>query len=61
MFGGGFRAADSVTVGGDRVVQPAWLFWVPLLALGLLIFWVVREVRNHRRRAYMRYPVPPRP
>lgn len=60
MFGGGFRAAESVSVGGDRVVQPAWLFWVPLLALGFVIFWVVREIRIHRRRAYMRFPVPPR-
>jgi len=60
MFGAGFRAAESVSVGGNRVVQPAWLFWVPLLALVLLVFWVVREVRIHRRRAYIRYPLPPR-
>lgn len=61
LFGGGLRAADSVSVGGDRVVQPAWLFWGPLLAVVLLVIFVVREFRLHRRRAFMRYPYPPRP
>jgi hypothetical protein len=61
MFGGGVRAADSVSVGGDRVVQPAWLFWGPLLVIALVIILVVREIRAHRRRVFMRYPLPPRP
>ncbi len=61
MFGGRVRAADSVTVGGDRVVEPAWVFWGPLLAIVLLVIFVVRELRTHRRRAFMRYPMPPRP
>ena len=61
MFGGGVRAAESVTVGGDRVVEPAWIFWGPLLAIVLLVIFVVRELRTHRRRAFMRYPIPPRP
>jgi hypothetical protein len=43
------------------VVQPAWLFWGPLLAIVLFIVFIVREVRTHRRRAFMRYPIPPRP
>jgi hypothetical protein len=60
MFGGGVRAADSVSVGGDRVVQPAWLFWGPLLMIALVVIFVVREIRIHRRRAFMRYPFPPR-
>ena len=60
MFGG-LRAASSVTVGGDRVVQPGWVFWGPLLILALVVILVVREFRNHRRRAYLRYPIPPRP
>jgi hypothetical protein len=60
MFGG-VRMAESVTVGGDRVIEPAWLFWMPLLVIGLVVVLVVREIRNHRRRAYMRYPIPPRP
>jgi len=59
MFGG-VRIADSVSVGGDRVIEPAWLFWTPLLFIGLVVVVVVREIRNHRRRAFMRYPVPPR-
>jgi hypothetical protein len=58
---GGIRAADSVSVGGDRVVEPAWLFWGPLLVIGLVVILVVREIRAHRRRAFMRYPLPPRP
>ena len=61
MFGGGLRAADSVSVGGDRVVEPAWLFWGPLMIVALVTFLVVREFRAHRRRAFMRYPIPPRP
>lgn len=61
MFGGGIRAAESVSVGGDRVIQPAWVFWGPLFVIALVIVMVVRELRMHRRRAYMRYPFPPRP
>ena len=60
MFGG-VRVAESVSVGGDRVVEPAWLFWGPLFAIALVIIVVVRELRAHRRRAFLRYPVPPRP
>jgi hypothetical protein len=48
-------------VGGDRVVQPAWLFWGPLLMIALLVVFVVREIRIRRRRAFMHYPIPPRP
>lgn len=61
LFGGGLSAADSATVGGDRVVEPAWLFWGPLLFMVLLVTYVVREIRIHRRRAFMQYPIPPRP
>ncbi len=60
MFGS-VRAGDSVIVGGERVVQPAWIFWGPLLFIALVVILVVNEFRNHRRRAYMRYPYPPRP
>jgi predicted acyltransferase (DUF342 family) len=60
MFGS-IRASDSVSVGGDRVVEPAWLFWGPLMVIALVVILVVREVRNHRRRVFMRYPIPPRP
>lgn len=60
MFGG-LRAPESVTVGGERVVQPAWIFWGPLMIIGLVIIVVVHEIRTNRRRAYLRYPMPPRP
>jgi hypothetical protein len=60
MFGG-VRVAESVSVGGDRVVEPAWLFWGPLLIIALVVIMVVREFRANRRRAFLRYPVPPRP
>ena len=60
MFGS-FRAAGSASNGGDRVVQPAWLFWTPLLVLFLILFVVVREIRHaRRRRLYMAgFPYPP--
>ena len=60
MFGS-LHAAESVSVGGDRVAPPAWLFWGPLMLIGLVIIVVVHEFRSHRRRAYMRYPIPPSP
>ena len=61
MFGS-YHVAPSATIGGDRVVQPAWLFWGPLLLLVLVIYLVVHEYRNYRRRLYLRgYPFPPPP
>jgi len=60
MFGG-VRASDSVSVGGNRVIEPAWLFWGPLLVIAMVVILVVHEVRAHRRRVFMRYPIPPRP
>ena len=60
MFG--LRAASTVTVGGDRVVQPGWILWGPLLIIALVIIVVVREYRSYRRRLYLRgYPFPPKP
>jgi hypothetical protein len=61
MFGG-LHAADSVNVGGNRVAQPAWLFWVPLFVLVTLIIVGVRELRAHRRRQMLAaYGIPPMP
>ena len=62
MFGS-FDAASTASNGGDRVIQPAWLFWGPLLILFLIFYVVVYECREHRRRQlYMRgYPMPPPP
>jgi hypothetical protein len=58
-----FRAGENVTNGGDRVVQPPWLFWTPLLVLMLILFVIVHEIRqSRRRRMYMAgYPFPPQP
>lgn len=58
---GGLHAASTVNVGGDRVVQPGWVFWGPFLIFGLVVILIVREFRNHRRRAFMQYPMPPPP
>jgi len=61
MFGS-YRSAPTAKNGGDRVIQPAWLFWGPLVGLFLVIYFVVHEVRSHRHRMYMRgYPMPPPP
>ena len=59
MFGG-LHAADSANVVGSRIAQPIWVFWTPLLVLGLIITLVVREVRAmHRRRFFAAYGYPP--
>jgi len=61
MFGA-VHAPDSVTVGNDRVIQPGWVLWVPLLIIGLIVFVIVREVRDYRRRLVLRgYQFPPKP
>lgn len=54
MFGS-LRAADSANYGGSRVVEPAWLFWGPFLAVGLGIYFVVHEFRAYRRRRLLGY------
>lgn len=63
MFGG-LHAADSVQIAGSRVAQPIWVFWTPLIILGLIIALIVREVRSARRRRYFAaygYGYPPYP
>ena len=64
MFGG-LRAADSANITGTRFAQPVWVFWTPLLVLGLIIVLVVREIRAFRRRQYLAAygypPMPPQP
>jgi len=61
MFGA-VHAPNSVTVGNDRVIQPGWVLWVPLLIIGLIVFVIVREVRDYRRRLVLRgYQFPPKP
>ena len=62
MFGG-MSAADSVNIAGSRVAQPIWVFWTPLIVLGLIVTLIVHEVRSFRRRqyfaAYGYAPMPP--
>lgn len=62
MFGG-MHAADTVNIAGSRVSQPIWIFWTPLIVLGLIVTLIVHEVRSYRRRryyaAYGYTPVPP--
>jgi hypothetical protein len=61
MFGG-LHAADSASITGTRFAQPIWVFWSPLLILGLIIVLVVREIRASRRRQYFAaYGYPPMP
>jgi hypothetical protein len=61
MFGS-LRSPDSVTVGKDRVVQPAWVLFGPLIFVGLIVILIVHEIRAYRRRVLMRgYNFPPRP
>jgi predicted acyltransferase (DUF342 family) len=52
MFGG-FHAADTVNIAGSRVAQPIWVFWTPLIILGLIITLIVHEVRAYRRRQFV--------
>ena len=56
MFGS-LRATQpaSFMIGGSRVVEPAWLFWGPFLAVGLGIYFLVHEVRGYRRRRLLGY------
>ena len=56
------NVSDSATIRGDRVVQPWWIFWVPLMIIGLIIVILVREFRDRRRRFVLSgYPFPPPP
>jgi hypothetical protein len=60
MFGA-VHQSDSVTVRKDRVVQPAWLFFLPLAFLGCLVVWIVSSVRSRRRHYMMMHGFPPPP
>jgi hypothetical protein len=60
MFGA-VHQSDSATVRKDRVVQPAWLFFIPLAFLGCLVVLIVSSVRARRRRWMMMHGFPPAP
>ena len=53
MFGS-TEFAPSATIDGNRVIFPFWIFGIPAVLLGLLIYVLVRELRERRmRRAWM--------
>jgi hypothetical protein len=66
MFGT-VHSADSASVIGNRVIEPGWIFWIPLMFLGGIAVLVVSQVRSHfRRQMYAagypyQYPPPPPP
>jgi hypothetical protein len=64
MFGS-VRNADSASIAGNRVVQPGWVLWFPVMILGGIVALIVSAVRNyHRRQLYAAgyaYPPPPSP
>jgi predicted acyltransferase (DUF342 family) len=61
MFGS-LHTGNGVTVEGDRVVQPAIIFFAPFIFLCLIVIFIVREFRAYRRRLFLRgYVYPPRP
>ena len=46
--------APTAAIDGNRVIFPFWLFGIPALLIGLLIYVLVRELRERRyRRAWM--------
>jgi len=62
MFGS-LRTGDNVTIDGDRVQQPAVLFYGPLIFLVVVLVLLIREFRAYRRRVFLRnygYPRIPR-
>jgi hypothetical protein len=59
MFGT-LHAENGVSVDGDRVVQPAVLFYAPTIVLAVILIVVIRELRAWRRRRWLRaYGYPP--
>ena len=59
---GSLHAGNGVTVEGDRVVQPAIIFFAPFIFLCLIVILIVREFRAYRRRMFLRgYVFPPQP
>jgi hypothetical protein len=60
MFGA-TQLAPSATIDGNRVIFPFWLFGIPALVVGLVIYVIVRELRERRfRREWMASQATPR-
>jgi hypothetical protein len=61
MFGT-LQTGNGVTVDRDRVVQPAIVFYAPLIFLIVILILIVREFRAWRRRSLLRsWGYPPHP
>ncbi|HTW61457.1 MAG TPA: hypothetical protein VMD55_06570 [Terracidiphilus sp.] len=58
---GDIHSAQSATVHGDRVAIPAMVLYLPVLVVGLVVWVIIYELREHRRRQLMQYPYPPPP
>ena len=59
---GTLRTGRGLSVDGNRVVQPAILFYGPFIFLVVIVILIVREFRAYRRRAFLRgYGFPPQP
>jgi hypothetical protein len=53
MFGS-LNTGENVTIDGDRVSQPAILFYGPLIFLVVVLVLLIREFRAYRRRVFLR-------
>jgi hypothetical protein len=54
------RVPASVSVGHDRVAMPFFILFAPLILVGLVVIFVVHQVRAHRRRQFLNaYNFPP--
>ncbi|WP_058185386.1 hypothetical protein [Terracidiphilus gabretensis] len=51
---GATEFAPTTIIDGNRVIMPFWIFGIPTLLIGLVIYVIVREVRERRyRRQWM--------
>jgi hypothetical protein len=59
-FFGTLHSGPGVAIDGSRVVEPAALFYLPLVFLTVILIAIIREFRAWRRRAWLRaYGYPP--
>jgi hypothetical protein len=57
---GRIRSANSAMVHGDRVDIPGMVLYLPVFAIALVVWVIIHEVREQRRRQMMAgYPFPP--
>jgi hypothetical protein len=52
--------SPAATVSGNRVLFPFWLFGGPMMLLGPMIYYIMRELKYRRYRDWLRQqPLPP--